>query len=1802
MNQETTAQDIAEPALTGLLQDLKQRGVELTSSGGALRFRAPEGVMTSELKTRIRAHRDQLLALLSNTPAPGTGTPASDGSFPTTDIQAAYLVGRSRAFEAGGTGCHGYAEFALDPESISQDTSPEEALELAWEKVVANHPMLKAQFSVEGTQWIDPELQVPLQIRDATERRQVRETLRSKNYPISGAPLLDAIVTRGTGEWLLHLSIDLLISDFQGLDTLVRELDQVLAAPSEPLDAPSMTFREYQERLLIDPDHQKRAARDREYWSKRAGNLPDPLLLSPRMEPSPSGYRRRSHRFGANDSEALEAAARALGVTPTALLVALVGKVLRRFGDGNAGSIAMTLASRWPLAPDVDRIVGDFTSTVLIGLPGDAISLEERISGAHRDIFEALSHSGISGVEIARMAARAKGIDRFITPVVVTSTLGVGSGGTAALRLLRPLPDASISQTPQVLLDIQFSQSGGGLAIDWDCREDGFEPAVLDAAFADFVKLLTGIAGTGSIDGADPLRSPEHVKRTEGRRCGIHVPFLEHALREPGRMAVIDAGRTWTRGQLAAAANHVAGWLRDQGHDHSPVIVNLPPGIHQLVMHIGILWAGGAYVPVEPDWPSGRLENVAQQVATWWQEPLEISRGSGLLEEIDAWLVDPVLPGDWASCEVDPDLVAYVIFTSGSTGSPKGVVVTHAQAMTTLHAMTEQYRLGESDAVLAVSRQSFDLSVFNEFGLLGAGGRIVIPSSGNLTDQRCWLEEITRHDVTVWNSVPAQLELLITEYEDGSHRPHEGVRLVLLSGDWVPVGLPERTWRALPNTRFVALGGATEAAIWSNRHEVTEPMPPDARSVPYGTALPNQGIWVLNADDEPAATGQIGRIVIGGDGVANGYAGSEELTRAAFFTHPGNGERCYRTGDLGRMLPNGEIEFLGRSDRQVKIRGHRIELGEIEAVLAADPRIASAIAVVTDSGAGGRIGVAVVPDDPGMTIRATEPAAAVTAAARRCLTETTTDPALERSGDLHRRLDSLAEKHMLLILGQALGLPRGQAADFLGVSARHHLYRWLNHLERVGLISWPEGRLAIHRAPSPEEMQKEWRLIRDLSDGTRGQLAVLDYVGSCLEQLPRLLKGEADPLALLFPRGEAETARATYQSTPAARWSNALVAGVIAEQVHHINSAGRTARLLEIGAGTGGTTEEVLSRLADADYEYLFTDVSRYFLDTAEQRWPQVSTAIFDINSPEPPSRVTEPKDVILAANVLHNSRDIAEALDRINSMLAPGGIAVIIDSTSDSPLLMTTMEFKEGLGNNLADSRRETASPFLNLAQWQKAIEGSALELLVQAPTTEQPELDFGHQHVFILRTTTGAHELDASVVREIAATKLPGYMVPDIVTVLDELPLTANGKVDRKVVLSTMPRTTPEPTGVEGPVPELSALESRAAGVWRKVLGLPDSQPLAPESNFFDLGGDSLLLSRCVAQLRRELPDGESFPWDTVFQTIVASPTVATCASAFSKERTSSAPAGSATVSSPLVQLSDSDGWEDESRVVFVHDGSGGLAPYSDLLAALSAGAHPELTGLVRRPGDGFVDVAPESRLDALADRYLSALGTDERPCHLVGYCLGGLVAAALAVRLAAADLPVASLTAISSYRIPFTVEDDLLIDYAFARLMFREPADAGIRLDDTELGQALTLARRSTGPRITRDSLLAAATPGLRAALTAAPPGKEQRLGLLARAMGNHGIDELQALRANVVESLEAVAAWQSEPYLGDIDFIRQEGRLHFLPELSQDMTEFWQQHCLGELRIHDVPGTHFTCLTGSRAPGVARLLREVWGRRS
>ncbi|MFR9677008.1 amino acid adenylation domain-containing protein, partial [Streptomyces sp. TR06-5] len=288
-----------------------------------------------------------------------------------------------------------------------------------------------------------------------------------------------------------------------------------------------------------------------------------------------------------------------------------------------------------------------------------------------------------------------------------------------------------------------------------------------------------------------------------------------------------------------------------------------------------------------------------------------------------------------------PGDLAYVIYTSGSTGVPKGVAVSHGAALNTCVDVVERFGVGPGDAVLGLSSLSFDLSVFDVFGVLGAGGRLVLPRAGSSRDPGHWLELVREHRVTVWNSVPALMAMLVEHAAGGG----EGLplRVVLLSGDWIPVDLPGRVRGLAGGARVVSLGGATEAGIWSIAYPVDE-VDPGWDSIPYGRPLRNQRFHVWNERWQECPVHVPGELFIAGAGLAEGYWRDEERTAASFVRHPVTGERLYRTGDLGRWLPSGEIEFLGREDFQVKVGGFRIELGEIEAAVAECPGVAAVVA------------------------------------------------------------------------------------------------------------------------------------------------------------------------------------------------------------------------------------------------------------------------------------------------------------------------------------------------------------------------------------------------------------------------------------------------------------------------------------------------------------------------------------------------------------------------------------------------------------------------------------------------------------------------------------------------------------------------------------------------------------------------------------------------------------------------------------------------------------------------------------------
>lgn len=401
----------------------------------------------------------------------------------------------------------------------------------------------------------------------------------------------------------------------------------------------------------------------------------------------------------------------------------------------------------------------------------------------------------------------------------------------------------------------------------------------------------------------------------------LHSLFFEQASRYPQQAAVVTSQQTLTYRELSNRAYQLGHQLRQLGaRPNQLVAIVMHKGWEQVAATLGVLAAGAAYVPIDPDLPTERRWYLLEQTQVQWvltQSWLDTSlEWPENVTRLCADILDSPnsSPLEWVQ---QPDDLAYVIFTSGSTGKPKGVAIAHRSAVNTILDINQRFNVRLEDRVFALSSLSFDLSVYDIFGTLATGGTIVIPDATATKDPSHWLQLMRQQQVTLWNSVPALMQMLVNYTAGHCERLPQSLRLVLLSGDWLPVSLPEQIRALCPDVQVVSLGGATEASIWSILYPI-EQVDPTWRSIPYGRPMANQYFYVLNAALEPCPIWVPGQLYIGGIGLALGYWRDEEKTNASFMIHPRTQERLYKTGDLGRYLPDGNIEFLGREDFQVK--------------------------------------------------------------------------------------------------------------------------------------------------------------------------------------------------------------------------------------------------------------------------------------------------------------------------------------------------------------------------------------------------------------------------------------------------------------------------------------------------------------------------------------------------------------------------------------------------------------------------------------------------------------------------------------------------------------------------------------------------------------------------------------------------------------------------------------------------------------------------------------------------------------------
>jgi len=904
--------------------------------------------------------------------------------FELSNVQQAYYWGRSGDYELGNISTHGYEEYKFKYLDVKR-------LELALNKLVAHHIELRTVFNNGKQCFLKEHEYYKINTNTYSSKEEfliIREKLSHKVFDVESFPLFEFSVSicEFPGDekfYILHSGMDALLIDYTSTEIFYSELTHLYNHPDAVLNNLDITFKDYLD-AVKKVRNSNMFDKAEKYWINK---LPDynldynfPLKENISNIKNPM-FSRLTATIDIEKWNLIKEKVEKYGLGSTAIPLFAYGHVLTYWSNQRNFTVNLTLFNRLPLHEQVNDIFGDFTVLELFNyyVNNTNTTIKDILKFIHDGLWEDIENNIFDGVDFQRLirAEYSVAVGSIISPVVLTSILGHNLGSSKFISDDFIAEDYSITQTSQIILDNKAYETTHGFVAEWDYVDQAFDTNTIEAMHSDYCRLIEFLAEADwEKDTILELEPPETVKTVineanssvqpipEGTLSGV----IENMITENNlfdNTAVIDVGtnKEYTYSELLNDTAKISNFilsdkLNSEENISKSILIGVlsEKGYNHAVSTMGIMKSGYAYLPLSIEWPSGRINEVLTEgKVCLLLISQKMSENKKLIESLKNYkllIIEDVINSETTSVikqpKVDADDIAYVIFTSGSTGKPKGVTISHRNAVNTIRAVNEKYRINANDKVLALSELSFDLSVYDMFGILAAGGTVVFPDQKLTKEPSHWVGLVNKHKITVWNTVPQLAGLFVEELSHKDNEYSDSLRLFLLSGDWIPLSLPEKIKKYYPQSQVVSLGGATEGSIWSIWYDI-ENIEKNWKSIPYGYAMPNQKMYVLNEYGSHCPFGVTGEIHIGGIGVALNYWMDEEKTAQSYINHPELG-RLYRTGDLGKWNKEGYIEFCGRKDKQVKVNGYRIELEEISLQLKNIPGVDEALVTLQKEG------------------------------------------------------------------------------------------------------------------------------------------------------------------------------------------------------------------------------------------------------------------------------------------------------------------------------------------------------------------------------------------------------------------------------------------------------------------------------------------------------------------------------------------------------------------------------------------------------------------------------------------------------------------------------------------------------------------------------------------------------------------------------------------------------------------------------------------------------------------------------------
>ncbi len=961
-----------------LVEELSTTDIEVWRAGERLLYQGPEDVVTPEILGKLKQHKAELLQLLSEHPALPDVYPLSHGQ------KALWMfyqeMPENPAYNAG---------FAVQITSALNIRMLQKALQT----LIDRHPVLRTTFRFlnDAPRQVAPRGQeVCFEQKGAPTwknddiRSQIQD-IHTQPFDLEHGPIFRAtLLTRQDREHFLILDIHHIVADGWSLWLLIDELFRLYKVylKNTAVDLPPMPWQ-YQDFVSWQADMLKSTQGEQlwQYWRRQlSGELPVLNLPADHPYPTRSSFQGDSYSFTLPDAltRHVKTLAQTTGTTLYMVLLAAFQVLLHRYSGQDDIIIGSPVTGR--SQQDFRSVVGYFSNMIALRANlSKNLSFREFLKQVRQTVLDALAHQDfpfpllVQRVNPPRDPSRSP-IFQAVFAVqkpqssVTFSTRLHSSGEQHRMHLgglsLIPLELRQYEGIFELMLEV--FDLGSSLAVTFKYQTDLFEERTIARMSDHFTMLLGSIVSYPEqpISELPFLTDAEWQQVVVGwnatstdypsERC-IHELFEEHADRTPNAIAVECENIQLTYQELNRRANQVACYLRENGVKPDVLAgICMERSLEMLVGILGILKAGGAYIPLDPASPLKRVRRIisdSQVTIVVSQEKLSRNLVRSAVSVI-------CLDSDWETisqttqenlkCGVTPKNLAYVLYTSGSTGTPKGVMLEHRNVIGFLDGFEQIAPSSPSLIGTSVCSFGFDVSVWEFFSNLCFGGTVHLLTSEILVSPEQFARYIETHHITSVYIPPAILPYVIEQIEQV--RGSLALNRVLVGVEPIPQGLLQRLRRRCPQLHILNGYGPTETTICAAVYPFQQAREPEQRT-PIGTPLPGYHIYIVDPSLQPIPIGVPGELLIGGIGTGRGYLNQAALTAARFVPHrfcKTPGVRLYKTGDLARCLPDGNIEFLGRIDHQIKIRGFRVELGEIETVLTQHPAVRETVVIVRE--------------------------------------------------------------------------------------------------------------------------------------------------------------------------------------------------------------------------------------------------------------------------------------------------------------------------------------------------------------------------------------------------------------------------------------------------------------------------------------------------------------------------------------------------------------------------------------------------------------------------------------------------------------------------------------------------------------------------------------------------------------------------------------------------------------------------------------------------------------------------------------